>query len=674
MQNPSEDAQMRQAMAASMKDLPPQESGTTDGQQFGPAQRAYYPPEQWALAPVASSREIFDHPEAQKRRRVPGHPAFLRGSSETGYNAPLLTIYHSIPLARAVFLLPPLQVLEYGHNVEWWSGTTDENNKSLTTQEVSEGDEDRRRFCAEVQCLMALLDNTTRAYGSVDALCYMRYYQYFQAESLSTKLLETWGRAALDEAPNEPLTQVFTSIATRAPDIPGAQPEEKEMWQIEGALSGAQSLTEVLDKIFWPDALNNKLEDIWMERFGHIVTFRIFNDETGAPSLGISPDEELYLDRYTPELRERIAQLRKKRLVLFQDMQRLGQAQIRIMQMPGARSNQQRLNVRQALETMQKLLPVAAEDDLRNKEQLVDVPVYSPDASQVDKAIDKLLTQIDKRVKLLDQRKLDLEVQIRNLMSDIKTPSTSTVPLKHRYVLQGASTKPNITYVRRPNHDLIDMDSDDEDDEHHLWQWWRTAWGEKPDETSGSQLQETNDVPYTVRKMTSAEVLEAIKNENGRAILVYVDEIALNHQAQPLTPALRKFVEQDNAAFQEELSGRQNNTFQRPRSWSNETNSTIREDDNDPFNDQFEPIHTREATPMSTSSTIRSLSGQPSPKRPRSSDDSLENVSLLDEEPPAYEMVIDESPQEMSEKKGNKIGYFAEQMLNAAEQNERKGG
>lgn len=665
MENPSEDEQMRQAMAASMKDMPPQESGTTNGQHFGPAQRAYYPPEQWALAPIASSREVIDHPNAQRRKRIPGQPAFLRGSSDTGYNAALLTIYHSIPLARAALLLPPLQILEYGHSNEWWSGSTDENNKALSVQEVSETNEDRRKFSSEIQCLMAFLDNTTRAYGSVDALCDMRYYQYFQAESLSTKLLETWGRAALDEAPNEPLTQVFTSIATRGPDVSGAQPEEKEMWQLEGALSGAQSLTEVLDKIFWTDVLNTRLEDIWMERFGHIVTFRIFNDETGAANLGINPNEELYLDRYTPELRETIALMRKKRLALLQDIQRLSQAQMRIVQMPGARPTQQRLHVRQALETMQKSLPVAAEDELRSKDQLIDIPGNSIDASHLQKLVEGLLTQIDNKVKLLEQRKFELETQIRALMTDITDPSRSSVPLRHKFVLQGASTKPNITYVRRPNHDLIDLDSDDEEDERHMWQWWRTAWGETPSETS--------DVPFTVRKLSAAEVLEAINNDNNAAVLVYVDEVALNHRPQHLSTSLRRFLEQDNAAFEEELLGNIERPSNRSRSWSNETNSTIKEDDNDPFNDQFEPLHAREATPMSTS-TVRSLSGQPSPKRPRSSDDSLENVSLLDEEPPAYEMVPEDSPQEMSEKKGNKIGYLAEQMLNVAEQKERKGG
>ncbi|KAK5089865.1 hypothetical protein LTR05_000032 [Lithohypha guttulata] len=666
MRNPTEDDELRQAMAASMKDLSAQENGTTTGQHFGPAQRSHYPPEQWALAPMASAREVVDHPPPAERQRTPPQPAFLRGSPQTGYIAPLLTIYHSISLAREALLLPPLHIFEYGCNPDWWSGTSDENFKSMSIQESSAEDEDRRKFSAEIQCLMAFLDGTSRSYGSVDALCDMNYYRYFQAESPYTKLCEAWRRAAVDEAPNEPLTQVFTSVAARGPDVQGALPEEKDMFQIEGALREARSLTEVLDKIFWTDTWQLPMEDIWMERFGQIVTLRLFNDDQGATKLGISPVEELYLDRYTPELRNDLFRMRTQRYTLLRDMDKLKVNQQKIVQVPGSRANQPHIDVRKALEAARDLVPVAADDTMRKDSQLVEVD-GTADVTELDSQINGLLAGIDKKLNSLEQKKSDLEAEIRRVMSDLTDPQHSSLDLKHKYVLHGASTKPNTTYFRKPNHDLLGIEGDHNPSD--TWQWWRTAWGESAHSRANVSREDAGDGPFSVTRVTIQEVLESIKNENDTAVLVYADETAINHKPVSLPDSLRQFVEQDNRAFEDELSQQHGQSTGRERSWSNETNSTVMEDNN-PFDDPIASLRARDATPMSTS-TIRSLSGQPSPKRPRSSNDSMENINLMDDEPPAYESV---PAMEMSEKKSNKIGYFAEQMLQTAEQHEEKGG
>lgn len=63
---------------AEQEDVPYQSPNTSDnisnvapltayGPPFGPTQRSFYPADQWALAPIASSREIPDHPEAHPR-------------------------------------------------------------------------------------------------------------------------------------------------------------------------------------------------------------------------------------------------------------------------------------------------------------------------------------------------------------------------------------------------------------------------------------------------------------------------------------------------------------------------------------------------------------------------------------------------------------------------------
>ena len=663
-------------MAESLRSMPDQENGTiSSGQQFGPAQRDHYPASQWALAPIASSREVVDHPPASKRRRIPGQPAFLRGTADAGYNAPLLNIYHSIPLAREALLFPPLKIAAYGHSNDWWSGTSDENSKSISFFETSFADEDRRKFAAEIQCLMAFLDNTTRAYGSVDALSEMRYYNNAQSDPAS-RLFDSWRRASLEEGPDEPLSQVFTSVATRAPEMLGAPSEEKDMIQIEGHSRGAPTQADFLDKIVWADNWQSPPEDVWIERFGHILTLRVSNDESGATELGILPNEIWYLDRYMPDMRDSLLQMRQKRYAILHDIERLNRSKLRLAEMPLIQNKAPRLDIRASLKTAKDMIPIATERCKPSQKEVIEYEKGS-ESDYFQQEIDKLLSQIEQSVNAHEQRKIELEKQIGLLMSDLNDPETSTRPLRHKYTLHGVSTKPNITYFRTLNRDLIGFEDDGEVME--SWQWWRTAWLENPDtttrqtnvngNTTNTTLPGENDVPYTVTRVSLEEVRSAAQKEHHTAMLVYADETAMNFEPQPLSPPLKEFVEVDNRAFQEEISAGLHQATGRQRGRSNESNTTIM--DENPFDDNVY-VYRRDPTPMSTSSTIRSLSGQPSPKRPRSSD-SMQNMNLMDDDPPTYDVGATEQNEEMIEKRGNKIGFYAEQLLHNVELNESKG-
>lgn len=191
-QEQDEEADLQRAINLSLnQDAPDQENGVTGmGQQFGPALKPQYETSKWSLVPVATSREIVDHPPPAKRRRLEGQPAFLRGSKETGYLGSLLTIYHGIPLAREALLLPSLDVHAYGYVPDWWSGSSDENRKSLSFEANQQTDNNRLNLLAEVQCLMAFLDNTKRAYGSVDALTDLYALRTYQPESPFSRFLE----------------------------------------------------------------------------------------------------------------------------------------------------------------------------------------------------------------------------------------------------------------------------------------------------------------------------------------------------------------------------------------------------------------------------------------------------------------------------------------------------
>lgn len=638
-------------MAESMKG---QENGTIgQGRYFGPATRPDYDTANWAVT-LASAREMVEHPEPGKRRKTPGSPAFLRGSADTGYDGALLSIYHSIPLAREALTFSPLKIYDYGHNSEWWSGTTDENAKSLSMEQSTAGAEDRRRYLAEIQCLMAFLDNTSRAYGSVDALNDLRYSRHFQPENGLTKFLEAWKQAAMQEQPDEPLTQIFTTKAVQAPEILGVDPEEKALFLIEGPVRKALTQAEMLDKIVWSDAPTAPLQDVWFEDMGHVVTMRCFNDEPEATKLDILVSEIWYLDRYTPALKQTLRELRQRCLHLLREKELLTHATNRLTETP-KRPNAASKNINRVLNNAKQAISIALDE-----EEMSSSNTFS-DVATLHSQIDTILEHITTHISDLDRRQIALEQQVRTIMSDITDPATSTQQLRHKYQLQGVATKSNIMYIRQLNQDLIGMD-DNEDETHDTYQWWRMAW----EQNNPLQEQET---PYSVRKVYFRDVVEAVRNEHHTAVLVYADEIAMTFAKSPLSPALQYFIEQDNRAFEDEISLNQVSSARRSRTWSNDTNSTTVMDENDPFDDQMSFSRRRDGTPMSTSTSPSDDEG-PSPKRPRSSDESLQTQteSMM---PPAYEDVVTDYQHE-PQRPGNKIGFYAEQLLHQVDENAKK--
>jgi len=518
-----------------MKDVHGQENGTIQtGQRFGPAQRSHYPEDQWALAPIASSRELVEHPPPQLRRRQSFEPAFLKGSAATGYIASLLTIYHSIPLARAALLSPFLEVLTYGHNPEWWSGTSDENSKLVSVQQDTPGNMDRLNYLCEIQCLMAFLDGTSRAYGSVDALAGLRFFQYFRPQSSCTHFLEAWQSAAMHEKLDEPLTQVFTSTATKGPDSNGTSTDSKDIFLVEGPVKQAPDQSRLFDLIVWNDAPDQAPDNVWFERFGHIFTMRIHNDEPASTKLKFLPTEIWYLDRYTSEYRDVAYDMRYRSRSIVQEIGRLSKAQQRIREMSVGSTNGARINIRQALETGRDLLPVAAVVE-REAGNNIERDIVNTDAELVEmqNEISALVEKMDLVLRALDQQKVELNSQINAIMSDLMDPADSSRPLRQKYVLQGVSTKPNITYLRKVNPDLIDMHEDDDDEPFELWQWWRTEWTDNssqssPEDTSGGSA------PYSVRKVSVAQVREAVMKEHSTAMLVYADTTAMEFRPMPV--------------------------------------------------------------------------------------------------------------------------------------------
>lgn len=113
------------------------------------------------------SREIDPEPEPELRKRDLAAPAFLRSGKGDHRLGALLTIYHEIPILREIFLNRKDCLANYGHNDEWWCGTS---SIEVDTLVIDDEQEPKSDFTYELQRLMAFLDITTRRYGSTAAL------------------------------------------------------------------------------------------------------------------------------------------------------------------------------------------------------------------------------------------------------------------------------------------------------------------------------------------------------------------------------------------------------------------------------------------------------------------------------------------------------------------------
>ena len=605
------DPELQKALALSRGELSEQEAGIINsaGQQFGPARRSNYDTNQWAMTTTSTNtREIIEHPPASKRRRTHDEPVFLRGSPETAYLPTLLTIYHSIPLAREALRFPPLKVHTYGYDPLWWAGTSDENHKSVSVDSETMLDHSSSNFLTEVQQLMGFLDGTNRAYGSADALAGLHYYQQRQYENEFLRFLDRWKNAAMHASPGEQLTQVFTTVALKQVDE-DREPDSKSLECLECPVSpkeDGESLYEILDRTIYTKSL---MEPVWIDAIGEVVTIRLFNADRPGKVLNVKPPAVWYPDRYLEYCRGQSFDMRQRMHECVQSWNTLNKLQQKCQQVTMSDGRLQVVQdaVTTAISAIEKT--VSTENATPNG-VAYDMPAVSQaDANVLNADLQRMLARIDQKVALLEERKNELVELKRKIGQEMTRPSDNPFEPPHKkYVLQGVGTKTGIVYVRRPViEDLVDLEDDEknaaaeEDERGSRWQWWRISWNKedhiaqqaatKPhhlpgplvgpvsqQEAMSSQFTSINGnitkadwapetdalmadaeapdvvaIGHSITKVKEYEVLRAARDETDSVCLVYANENAMNFNPSPFSPALRQWVMQDNGSFEQEL-------------------------------------------------------------------------------------------------------------------------
>jgi hypothetical protein len=712
---------LQAAIAASKSDVPPgQENGIVgSGQQFGPAHSGDYEHDKWAMT-VSRTRaqEVPDNPPPELRRRKPEEPAFLRPSHRSGYLQSLLTIYHSIPLARAALLLPSVQNVSYGYDSEWWSGTRIVAPRVVSYDDGVVHHSDADDFVFETQRLMAFLDGTTRAYGSADVLADLDCYRNGNASSELAKFFHTWTNAALRLAPDEPLTQIFCSEALGKPTSPREQISRKEFYCLESKLHiEHETLYDVLDLIIWSDDPNQLPEDVWIERVAPVFTVYLHCPKTSPPSqhdkVNVRIPATWYPDRYLESCKQQSREMRAQRIELSNDIDRLQGLLNRCATQQGRNGT---LDVRHTLLAAARAAELAVKDkpltnglhEDNDMSSSTTLPISNAEGDRCAQELRGLVERIDKKMRSLEEQKERTLEVYRSVTQQFTQPSSDpNEPPTHRYTLRGVSTKPHITYVLRPVvEDLMDV-SDDNSGEakdefsagETAWQWWRISFSDEESHFSGElpilgpptqaeaeatemlvmsgygqvsdwsrKIQQPESRSgFSVRKVREIEVLKAAREESNSVLLVYASDEAIkldpNHIPN-LTPELRTFVEADNAAFEKELRGESGAEMESVSTAYG--NGKLVDDDMET---------------MPPASPKRQSDGTASPpKRPRNFDDPFTGLPTPLEDPPPYAASEGNEGQEMQETgngssplttgRPNRIGQHAERMMARIEESD----
>ena len=280
--------------------FPGQESGITYGNQhFGPARNEHYDNSQWAMTiSEPHTQEILLSPDPPDRERMAGTPAFLKPSSTNPILPVLLKILHEIPIAREALLNRNYTLSDYGREPDWWDGTPikalrvvniDENKQSPASDDL----------IYETQRLMAFLDLTDRAYGSVDAHARMQT-AFSSSDGPAADFYTAWFKATEASTNDSSLASIFSSRGCQRP-IGETEPTTKKDFaslqvDVDIATAGQdKSLYDAIDELIWTGFGSG---ETYLDRLADVFTMEVTNKVSGNSGLGVSIPPIWYADRY----------------------------------------------------------------------------------------------------------------------------------------------------------------------------------------------------------------------------------------------------------------------------------------------------------------------------------------------------------------------------------------
>lgn len=278
-----------------------QESGLVGNSKpaFGPANKDYYDAAQWAMVPTAT--EVISDPIPTQRQRKEGQPAILKPSPNFNYLPALIPILHSIPAFRNALLSPTVSQQNYWMGDDWWKGSPEQPGRIVDTS-MGLAEAQGLDIIYEAQRLMAFLDSTDRAYGSISSLLELDAWKETRTNQEDpdddlVNFLVFWSFAFSSQVPGADLNGNLRSTVNVGDSI-------QENFLLEGTVTRDHkradfTIYDVLDdSLFSASGGSAHLVDT-----SNILILRLTSSKTDASDLGCRIPATLYADRYLDENR-----------------------------------------------------------------------------------------------------------------------------------------------------------------------------------------------------------------------------------------------------------------------------------------------------------------------------------------------------------------------------------
>jgi hypothetical protein len=269
--------------------------------------------------------EIIPDLEPHERKNEDGEPRFLKQLPSGDYLPSLLTIAHSIPMARKALLSPQKTYSSYGSDSEWWKGHGIRLPKIVSTVSgapLEPATTNQDEVLAEMQRLMALLDDSLRSYGSAETLVRL-------AEAnggfILDKVLQAWEKAYLDameEYPDATELPVFHSVigTTNPEGMTTSDLFSLPLFVNSGPEASSIELAAIMDDTLWDtEGDDTTLYDNYIDYCAQVLPIRLTQSDSSKETLNVVIPPSFYVDKYlkenaglTKDVRQQMAQIKKK--------------------------------------------------------------------------------------------------------------------------------------------------------------------------------------------------------------------------------------------------------------------------------------------------------------------------------------------------------------------------
>ena len=464
-----------------------QETGVTDvaKPRFGAAKGEYYDTKQWAMTvPAAHAQEILLNPLPIDRKRGTYTPAFLKPSPAEHRLAALIKILHAIPLSREALLNREHTLTEYGHDSEWWDGVPIKLSRVVNISRNGQYD-DTKEVIRETQRLMAFLEETDRAYGSVDVLASVDGIRRVANSQIIGKFLEQWRTATSSFDPDAALLDIFKNEGTKVSHYDGEVVEIPVFYALHlnvdtDIADAGLSLYEAFDDIIWNGTGQNDFEETFLQKVADVFILEVSRQSLDGTGLGIEIPAVWYPDRYLPSSQEKARAMQAGKAAARKEIETIDQTMVKLsMYTPDGQAGMNGSDLLKAAITyFENSAASTSTSDKVGGASGVLTQESGPDLEKymaIAQELNAVASRVEQKLNMLEESKAKACEKLLEISKLYTIPSDDPEePPHHKYRLCGVCAEPQVVYV------LEKTKPDDEDDvlcsEAEDWQWWKLSF------------------------------------------------------------------------------------------------------------------------------------------------------------------------------------------------------